>query len=106
MFALADGQHFSSYYVFYGSLFFSTVYISVLRGLHLRVTGWLLEQAGYWRRAVLVGSGKHIEAVAHALAGRARTRVDIAGYISLTPLHVDLTNYKLLEVVDGWFRGD
>ncbi|HEX9246199.1 MAG TPA: 5'/3'-nucleotidase SurE [bacterium] len=28
------------------------------------------------------------------------------GYISLTPLHVDLTNYKLLEVVDGWFRGD
>jgi len=28
------------------------------------------------------------------------------GYISLTPLHVDLTNYKLLEVVDEWFRGD
>ena len=49
VFALADGQHFSSYYVFYGSLFFSTVYISVLRGLHLRVTGWLLEQAGYER---------------------------------------------------------
>jgi exopolysaccharide biosynthesis polyprenyl glycosylphosphotransferase len=45
----------------------------------------LLEQAGYQRRAVLVGSGKHIEAVAQALAGRARTRVDIVGYISLTP---------------------
>ena len=85
VFALADGQHFSSYYIFYGSLFFATVYISVLRALHLRVTGWLLEQAGYWRRAVLVGSGKHIEAVAHALAGRSRLRVDIAGYISLTP---------------------
>jgi exopolysaccharide biosynthesis polyprenyl glycosylphosphotransferase len=85
VFALADGQHFTSYYIFYGSLFFATVYISGARALHLRITGWLLEQAGYRRRAVLVGSGKHIEAVAHALDARARTRVDIAGYISLTP---------------------
>jgi exopolysaccharide biosynthesis polyprenyl glycosylphosphotransferase len=85
VFALADGQHFTSYYIFYGSLFFATVYISGLRALHLRITGWLLEQAGYRRRAVLVGSGKHIEAVAHALDARAHTRVDIAGYISLTP---------------------
>ena len=85
VFALADGQHFSSYYIFYGSLFFATIYIAALRELHLRVTGWLLEQAGYARRAVLVGSGKHIEAVAHALADRSRTRVDIVGYISLTP---------------------
>jgi exopolysaccharide biosynthesis polyprenyl glycosylphosphotransferase len=85
VFALASGEHFSSYYIFYASLFFGVVYISALREVHLRVTGWLLEQAGYHRRALLVGSGKHIEAVAHALAGRSRMRVDIAGYISLTP---------------------
>lgn len=85
IFALADGEHFSSYYIFYGSLFFGTVYISALRQLHTHVTGWLLEQAGYRRRALLVGSGKHIEAVAHALAGRAHIPVDIVGYISLTP---------------------
>jgi exopolysaccharide biosynthesis polyprenyl glycosylphosphotransferase len=85
VFALANGEHFSSYYIFYGSLFFGTVYITALRYVHLRVTGWLLEQAGYRRRALLVGSGQHIEAVAHALEGRARTRVDIVGYISLTP---------------------
>jgi exopolysaccharide biosynthesis polyprenyl glycosylphosphotransferase len=85
VFALASGQHFSSYFIFYGSLFFGTVYITALRELHLRFTGWLLELAGYRRRALLVGSGKHIEAVAHALASRARTRVDVAGYISLTP---------------------
>jgi exopolysaccharide biosynthesis polyprenyl glycosylphosphotransferase len=85
VFALASGEHFQSYYIFYGSLFFGVVYISALRELHLRVTGWLLEQAGYRRRALLVGSGKHIEAVAHALAGRSRMQVDIAGYISLTP---------------------
>jgi exopolysaccharide biosynthesis polyprenyl glycosylphosphotransferase len=85
VFALASGQHFSSYYIFYGSLFFAVVYIAGLRELHLRVTGWLLAQAGYQRRALLVGSGRHIEAVAHALERRARTRVDLAGYISLTP---------------------
>jgi exopolysaccharide biosynthesis polyprenyl glycosylphosphotransferase len=85
IFALANGEHFSSYYLFYGSLFFGTVYIGALRHLHTRVTGWLLEQAGYRRRALLVGSGKHIEAVAHALAGKSRTRVDLVGYISLTP---------------------
>jgi exopolysaccharide biosynthesis polyprenyl glycosylphosphotransferase len=85
VFALANGSHFSSYYVFYSSLFFGTVYIAALRELHLRVTGWLLAQAGYRRRALLVGSGKHIEQVAHALASRARTGVDVVGYISLTP---------------------
>jgi exopolysaccharide biosynthesis polyprenyl glycosylphosphotransferase len=85
VFALAQGDHFSSYYIFYGSLFFGAVYITALRELHLRVTGWLLEQAGYLRRALLVGSGKHIEAVAHALEGRSRTQVLIVGYISLTP---------------------
>ena len=85
VFALANGEHFSSYYIFYGSLFFGTVYIASLRQLHTRVTGWLLEQAGYRLRAVLVGSGQHIEAVAHALADRAHARVEIIGYISLTP---------------------
>ena len=85
VFALASGQHFSSYFIFYGSLIFGTAYIATLRELHLRVTGWVLEQAGYRRRALLVGSGRHIEAVAHALADRARTRVEVVGYISLTP---------------------
>jgi exopolysaccharide biosynthesis polyprenyl glycosylphosphotransferase len=85
IFALASGEHFSSYYIFYGSLFFGTVYIATLRQLHLRFTGWLLKQAGYRRRALLVGSGAHIEAVAQALAERAHTEVEIVGYISLAP---------------------
>ena len=85
VFALANGEHFNSYFVFYGSLFFGVVYITSLRYLHTRVTGLLLEKAGYRRRALLVGSGKHIEAVAHALAGRSHTPVDLVGYISLKP---------------------
>jgi exopolysaccharide biosynthesis polyprenyl glycosylphosphotransferase len=85
VFALANGNHFSSYYIFYGSLFFGVIYVAALRELHLRFTGWLLERAGYERRALLVGKGKHIDAVAHALADRSRTRVVIVGYISLEP---------------------
>jgi exopolysaccharide biosynthesis polyprenyl glycosylphosphotransferase len=85
VFALASGEHFSSYYIFYGSLIVGTAYITTLRELHLRITGWMLDQAGYERRALLVGSGKHIDAVAHALANRARTQVLLVGYISLEP---------------------
>jgi exopolysaccharide biosynthesis polyprenyl glycosylphosphotransferase len=85
VFALANGEHFSSYFIFYGSVIFGTVYIAGLRELHLRITGWVLEQAGYRRRALLVGGGKHMEEVAHALADRSRTRVEVVGFISLSP---------------------
>jgi exopolysaccharide biosynthesis polyprenyl glycosylphosphotransferase len=85
VFSLANGDHFSSYFLFYGSLFFGLVYISALREVYTRITGWLLEQAGYRRRALLVGSGRHIDAVAHALGGRSRTNVELVGFISLTP---------------------
>ncbi len=84
LFALVSGQRFSSYYVFYGSLFFATVYVGSLRYLYERVTGVLLRAAGYHRRAILVGSGKHIEAVAHALTDSGQA-LELAGYISLNP---------------------
>jgi exopolysaccharide biosynthesis polyprenyl glycosylphosphotransferase len=99
LFALANHQRFDSYYTFYGSLFFGVIYISLLRAAHMRATGWLLSHAGYRRRALLVGSGiKQIEAVAHALAGVARTRVDIVGYVSSTPAEQDrLRSFGTLE---------
>ncbi len=28
------------------------------------------------------------------------------GYISVTPLHMDMTNYRLIEVVRQWLTGD
>ena len=85
IFALANGERFSSYYIFYGSLCFAVLYVSALREVHLRATGWLLSQAGYTRRAVLIGRGRHIDAIAHALADRSRSQVDLLGYISLDP---------------------
>ena len=85
VYALVSGERFQSYYIFYGGLFFATVYVAGLRYLYERGTGWLLRTAGYRRRAVLVGTGHHIDAVAHALGGRDGDPVEVVGYVSLTP---------------------
>jgi len=84
VFALVNGERFSSYYIFYGSLAFSVVYVAGLRFLYDRATGLILRAAGYQRRAVLVGTGEHIEAVAHALDGE-QSPINVVGFISLTP---------------------
>src|SRR3954470_17772099 len=67
IFAVINGERFSSYYVFYGSLFFAVAYGAFFRFVYKWLTGAILRAAGYQRRAVLVGTGPHIEAVAHAL---------------------------------------
>src|SRR5213592_1934519 len=59
IFAVVNGERFSSYYVFYGSLFFAIVYVSVFRFVYEALTGAILRAAGYQRRAVLVGTGAH-----------------------------------------------
>jgi exopolysaccharide biosynthesis polyprenyl glycosylphosphotransferase len=80
-----DRDQYSSYYIFYGSLFFSIVYIGSFRLAYQKVTGWMLRKAGYRRRAVLVGTGEHIEAVAHALSDEVSVPIQMIGFISLTP---------------------
>jgi exopolysaccharide biosynthesis polyprenyl glycosylphosphotransferase len=87
IFALVTGSkdQYTSYYIFYGTLCFAIAYTSILRWGYEEVTGVLLKAAGYSRRAVLVGSGKHIEDVAHALHDEAHTPVEMLGFISLTP---------------------
>jgi exopolysaccharide biosynthesis polyprenyl glycosylphosphotransferase len=85
IFALVNGEEYSSYYIFYGSLCFAIAYVSTLRWCYEKVTGVLLRAAGYRRRAVLVGSGKHIEDVHSALVDEVHAPVDMIGFISLTP---------------------
>jgi exopolysaccharide biosynthesis polyprenyl glycosylphosphotransferase len=86
IFAVVSGQAFSSYYIFYGTLFFAVAYVSTVRFGYEQLTGALLSAAGYKRRAVLVGSGDQIEAVAHALlASGGHSPVQVIGFVSLTP---------------------
>jgi len=86
VFAVVSGEQFSSYYLFYGSLAFAIFYISSLRAIYERVTAELLRAAGYQRRAVLVGRGKHVGDVAHALADAPHSPIEVVGYLSPRPL--------------------
>ncbi len=86
IFALVNGEQFASYYIFYGTLFFAVLYVSTARWTYEAITGLVLRAAGYQRRAVLVGTGKHIEAVAHALSDAPdHEGIEVMGFISLTP---------------------
>jgi exopolysaccharide biosynthesis polyprenyl glycosylphosphotransferase len=82
IFAVVNGEHFSSYYLFYGSLAFAIFYVSVLRAAYERLTAIVLRAAGYHRRAVIVGSGKHIGDVAHALADAAHSPIEVVGFLA------------------------
>ena len=82
VFAIVNGEHFSSYYLFYGSLAFAILYISLARAGYEWLTGAILRAAGYRRRAVLVGTGKHIRDVAHALSDAAHSTIEVVGFLS------------------------
>jgi exopolysaccharide biosynthesis polyprenyl glycosylphosphotransferase len=82
IFALINGTKFNSYWIFYGSLFFGAIYISSLRYLYEVTTGRLLDRLGYRRRAVLVGTGRRINEVAHALRD-SHDRLDPVGFFAL-----------------------
>jgi exopolysaccharide biosynthesis polyprenyl glycosylphosphotransferase len=84
LFALVNGLDFQSYYIFYGSLFFAVAYVAMLRYAYEATTGAVLRAAGYRRRAILVGTGEHIEAVAHALGTGSDPPVNVIGFIALT----------------------
>ncbi len=86
IFAVANGEQFSSYYLFYGTLAFAIFYISSTRALYEQLTAVLLRAAGYQRRAVLVGRGKHIGDVAHALRDVPHSSIEIVGFLSPHPL--------------------
>src|SRR5215831_29088 len=85
VFALVNHQKFQSFYIFYGSLTFAVIYVCALRFLYHRASGAILRRAGYQRRTVLVGSGEHIDAVAHALRGSGSDSHTVIGFVSLKP---------------------
>jgi exopolysaccharide biosynthesis polyprenyl glycosylphosphotransferase len=82
LFAVVSGEHFTSYYLFYGSLAFALLYVSSLRGAYEGLTGVILRAAGYRRRAVLVGTDKHIVDVAHALSDAPHSPIEVVGFLS------------------------
>jgi len=86
IFAVVNGERFSSYYLFYGSLAFAIFYVSSLRAGYERITAAMLRAAGYRRRAVMVGTDRHISDVAHALEDQPNAPVEVVGFLSPNPL--------------------
>ncbi|HTU78173.1 MAG TPA: sugar transferase [Solirubrobacteraceae bacterium] len=110
IFAVVSGEHFSSYYLFYGSLAFAIFYVSSLRVGWERVTALLLRSAGYRRRTLLVGNGGHIAEVARALADVAHTPIELVGFLAPSSVTADglrpLGTLESLERVLGAERVD
>jgi exopolysaccharide biosynthesis polyprenyl glycosylphosphotransferase len=99
-----EGEPFQSYYIFYGSLFFALLYVSLLRWLFERASGAVLRAAGYRRRAVLVGSGSNIQAVSHAL--RDSNVIEPYGFVARTPVALmnGLRDFRSLEQLERHFE--
>ena len=103
IYAEIEGEVFQSYYIFYGSLFFATIYVSALRLIFERASGVILRAAGYRRRAVLVGSSANIEAVSHAL--RDSSQIEPYGFVSRKSgsMHLGLRDFRSLEQLERHF---
>jgi exopolysaccharide biosynthesis polyprenyl glycosylphosphotransferase len=103
LFAIVQGEQFSSYYIFYASLLFALIYVSAFRWAFEKLTGAILRMGGYHRSAILVGTGAHIEAVAHALKG---SEIHPVGFVSLLPRPDNgLRNLGPLEEIESHFEG-
>ncbi len=104
IYGVVEGGHFSSYYIFYGSLLFALLYVSAFRWAFEQASGALLRAAGYRRRAVLVGSGPHIQEVAAALGSGKHPELEPVGFVSLTPLPSNgLKDLGPLDHIDRYF---
>jgi exopolysaccharide biosynthesis polyprenyl glycosylphosphotransferase len=102
VYAIVEGYDFNSYWIFYGSLFFALLYVSAFRWVFELASGAILRAAGYRRRAVLVGSASHIEAVAHAL--RDSSDIEPFGYVSLNSFQGNgLQDFRSLELLERHF---
>ncbi len=82
IFAKVSGEQFSSYYIFYGSLFFAVIFVSALRWIYEVITGVVWRVAGYKRNAILVGKGSQIESVASVLSSDPPVRYARLEYIA------------------------
>src|SRR3954469_8706310 len=56
----------------------------MFRDAYELITGAALKAGGVRCRAILVGTGEHIDAVAHALATSSDTPVNVMGFVSVT----------------------
>ena len=100
VFALANGEKFNSYSVFFGTLVCSIITVTSLRGIHDRVTARISTATGIARRALVVGTGEHAASVATAIGSSTRWPVEVIGGVTAPEdLPSALRRERLDEVV-------
>lgn len=85
IFALIEGQRFSSYYIFWSTFAISSVLIVSARFIYDRASEEAEAAFGHERRSVIVGTSNQINAVAQALTRAPVVRSKPVGFISLDP---------------------
>ncbi len=85
IFALVEGERFSSYYVFWGTFIVASVLIVGARMLYDRASERFEDAFGRERHAVIVGTNHQIEAVAEALERAPIKRIKPVGFSSTEP---------------------
>lgn len=85
IFALIEGQRFSSYYIFWSTFAISSGLIISARFLYDRASEEAESAFGHERRSVIVGTSNQIDAVAQALTRAPVVRSKPVGFISLDP---------------------
>lgn len=85
IFALIEGERFSSYYIFWSTFAIASVLIISARFLYDRASEEAESAFGHERRSVIVGNNDQIEAVAQALTRAPVVRSKPVGFISLDP---------------------
>ena len=83
IYAEIEGHEFTSYYIFYGTLFFALVYVSVPAGCSSASAASCCARPATAAARCSSGSGPNIEAVAHAL--RDSKMIEPYGFVSRTP---------------------
>lgn len=77
VFALANGEKFNSYSVFFGTLVCAIVTVTAFRGVHDRVTARISSATGIARRAIVVGTGDHATSVAATIGESTRWPIEV-----------------------------
>lgn len=101
IYAVASGQEFNSYYIFYGTLAFAIVIVVALRWAYERVTGRLLRAAGYHRRAVVVGEHDDLDVLSRSLEQSRHEPMEVVAQASITTRGDGVTSIASLSDIGG-----
>jgi len=82
VFALANGEKFNSYSVFFGTLGVAIITVTSLRAIHDRITARVTAATGIARRAIVVGTGEHAVSVSKAIGDSSRWPVEVIGGVT------------------------